>query len=78
MMDVFDMDFMDVGDPMICGMAEEIEEENVDQMIEYVTDRYGGCLSEEQMESVLEQFDIDMNILPDFLVRRIHSHVHVS
>lgn len=65
---MFEMDFFDVGNPMLVGMMEELAESSVLDATDYIRNHCpSGVLSVAEMEAVFEAFDIDYPLLPHWL-----------
>lgn len=63
----FNFDPLIVGDTSTLGFIEELMEEQVNDAIDYIVKEYGYELTKSQIESVFELYDIEYNILPDWL-----------
>lgn len=62
-----------VGDISTIGLAEELIESQVNDMVDYVRSNYGGCLTIDQLEAAMDLFDIDYPNLPQYLKDRIDT-----
>ena len=56
-----------VGDISTVGLHEELMESQVNDAIDYIRKQYGMSLTVQEMEDVLELFDIDYPLLPEWL-----------
>ena len=59
-----------VGDISTLGLMEELQENSVNDAVEYIRRRYDTTLSIGEMEEVFELFDIDYAGLPKYLQDR--------
>lgn len=60
-----------VGDISTIGLAEELAEQQVDDLVDYVRRNYGSCLRIDQLEDAMGLFDIDYFSLPKYLQDKI-------
>lgn len=72
---MFDMDLEPwiVGDISTIGLAHELMESQVDDLVDYVRMNYGSYLTVDQLESAFDLFDIDYPQLPQYLKDRIDT-----
>lgn len=66
---MFDFEFEPwiVGDISTLGFIEELQQEQVQDAVDYIRLNYGDTLTKAQMDAVLTQFDIDYMELPHYL-----------
>lgn len=60
-----------VGDISTIGFAHDLMESQVSDAIDYIRRVYGSCLTIDQFEKVLDDFDICYPLLPDYLKDRL-------
>lgn len=72
---MFDMDLEPwiVGDISTIGLAHELMESQVDDLVDYVRMNYGSYLTVDQLEGAFDLFDIDYPQLPQYLKDRIDT-----
>ena len=63
----FDMNFFEIGNPMYLGIAEELVEAQVNDAIDYIRSNYGDHPTSANISFVIEEFDIDYPLLPQWL-----------
>lgn len=63
----FQFDPLTVGDTSTLGFTEELQEELVNDAIEFIRRIYGDSLTKQQMDIVLTAFDINYFELPEWL-----------
>ena len=66
---MFDMNFEPwiVGDISTIGFAEELQEQAVNDAVDYIRAHYGNSLPVPEMDAVISSFDIDYPNLPGWL-----------
>ncbi len=74
---MFDIDPLEVGNPMILGYAEEELEERVDRIIEYIGFNCGYIVPRECFENILDSENIDYVSLPSYLKDRIDDKIDI-
>lgn len=62
----FDMNF-EPGNMLFVGLQEELIEETVNDAVDYIRREYGHSLPFAAMDTVIHEFDIDYNLLPQYL-----------
>lgn len=67
---MFDLNFLEVGNPMVLGMLEEDQETKVNMAIEYLERHYGFTVTEKQMWKAIDKFNVDYFQLPHYLAVR--------
>lgn len=67
---MFDMDFMEVGNPMVLGMIEEDQEDRVNAAIDYIARHYGYHVPQKAVDEAIDDFGIDYFALPAYLAKR--------
>lgn len=69
----FDLNVLEVGNPVVLGMLEEEQEERVDAAVEYIARNYGYNVPESAIWEAIERFEVDYFNLPSYLSRRFDS-----
>lgn len=64
--DGFNFDFLDVGNPMVVGMSEEVNTMICQDAVEHIYREYGESLSVAELEQVFEDFDIQYPLLEKY------------
>lgn len=64
-------DVFDVGDPMVIGGWQNFQEENVNSLVRHAHRTHPMGVTLEQMEAYIDMFDVNYDLLPDYLRDRI-------
>lgn len=69
---MFDMDFTEVGNPCILGMAENEMEDHVDRMLAYIRlNKPYHDFTADEVKVLIDAYDIDYDMLPGYLKDKI-------
>lgn len=74
---MFDIDFTDVGNPMILGAMEEETEAKVKKLIGYIGHHAGFQTTRELFECVAKDMGIDYYNLPPYLKEEIDDKIWI-